>query len=219
MKLSELNFDELSNDQLFGLVIKNVYYGTIDLKKEKDLKTAIVVLGATTDSIKERMLTAIELYKKGYGDYIVVTDEFEPKIKELEKPVKKVNEHKSHEAQTKMMHDIAEIFFIREEKMIYYSDDLEKKADERLATFDRFILITIIHNVKRAVQRCKKCHPNKKFEGCATMRDFSEWNIDMDEAKYKYSDQIKKEARNLIEYAKKGYIEDMDVDYLFEGGK
>ena len=123
MKLSELSFEKLSEKQLYDLVIKNVYYGPIELKKDRKLKTAIVVLGATTESIKERMLTAIELYKKGYGSHIIVTDEFEPSIKES-KTAKKKNENKSHEAQTKMMHEIAEIFYISDTKMIYYSNDL-----------------------------------------------------------------------------------------------
>ena len=81
MRMSELDYDKLTEKQQYELVTKNIFYGSFELKKAKFLKTAIVVLGANTDSIKERMLTAIELLKKGYGSHIIVTDNFEPKIK------------------------------------------------------------------------------------------------------------------------------------------
>ena len=218
MKLSELSVEKLSEKELHDLVIKNVYYGTLELEKERNMKTAIVVLGANSVSIKERMLSAIELLKKGYGSHIIVTDNFEPKIEDIDDgnfDISNVPEDKVHDVQTKMMYEIAEIFQISDKRMIYFSDDL-KNVDKRVAEFDRYILVTLIQNVRRSVLRCMKCFPNKKFEGRATMRDFSEWNLDMEEAKYKYSKQIRNEAENLINYAKKGYIEDIDVDFIFE---
>lgn len=221
MRMSELDYDKLTEKQQYDLVTKNIFYGSFELKKLKLLKTAIVVLGANTDSIKERMLTAIELLKKGYGSHIIVTDNFEPKIKDIEDgnfDIENVPEEEVHEAQTQMIEEIAEIFGIREEKMIYYSDDLEKE-DKRVENFDRYILVTLYQNVRRAVQRCAKCYPNKRFTGCATIRDFAEWNLDNKEAKHKYSAQIKSEAKNLIEYTKKGYLADMNVDYVFEEEK
>lgn len=221
MRLSELDYNKLTEKQQIDLVIKNIFYGALDLKKEKKLKTAIVVLGANTDSIKERMLTAIELLKKGYGSHIIVTDNFEPKIEKVDDgnfDIEKVPEDAVHEEQTKMMYEVAEIFQIREEKMLYFSDDL-KEIDSKVASFDRYILVTLMHNVRRAVQRCIKCYPNKKFTGRATMREFAEWNFDMDEMKEKYSSQIKNEAKNLIEFTKKGYLADMNVDYIFEEEK
>ena len=221
MRLSELDYDKLTEKQQYDLVTKNIFYGSFELKKAKLLKTAIVVLGANTDSIKERMLTAIELLKKGYGSHIIVTDNFEPKIKDVEDgnfDIENVPEEEVHKAQTQMIAEIAEIFGIYEDKMIYFSDDMEKQ-DKRVENFDRYILITLYQNVRRATQRCIKCYPNKKFVGRATIRDFAEWNLDTRDAKYKYSTQIKTEAKNLIEYTKKGYLADMNVDYIFEGEK
>lgn len=218
MRLSELDYEKLTEKQQHDLVIKDVYYGALDLKREKELKTAIVVLGANTDSIKERMLTAIELLKKGYGSHIIVTDNFEPKIHSIDDgnfDIDEVPEDKVHEFQAKMMYEIAEIFGIREEKMLYFSDDLVD-VNKKIETFDRYILITIMQNVRRAVLRCKKCYPNKKFKGCATIREFAEWNLEMQEAKEKYSMQIKNEAKNLINFVKQGYIADMNVDFIFE---
>ncbi len=221
MRLSELDYDKLNEKQQYDLVLKNIFYGGIDLKKEKKLKTAIVVLGANTDSIRERMLTAIELLKKGYGSHIIVTDNFEPKIENVNDgnfDIEKVPEDAVHKEQAKMMYEVAEIFQIREEKMLYFSDDLND-FDERIASFDRYIIVTLMHNVRRAVQRCIKRYPNKKFVGRATMREFAEWNFDVDEMKEKYSAQIKNEAKNLIEFTKKGYLADMNVDYIFEEEK
>ena len=218
MRLSQLNYDELSEKQQNDLVIKNVYYGALDLKREKDLKTAIVVLGANTDSIKERMLTAIELLKKGYGSHIIVTDNFEPKIDCVDDgnfDIDEVPEDKIHEFQKDMMYEIAEIFSIREERMLYFSDDL-LNVNKEIETFDRYILVTLMQNVRRAIQRCKKCYPNKKFTGCATIRDFAEWNLERKDAEEKYSKQIKNEAKNLIDFVKQGYIADMNVDFIFE---
>lgn len=218
MRLSGLDYEKLTDKQQYDLVCKNIYYGALGLKKNKLLKTAIVVLGANTYSIKERMLTAIELLKKGYGSHIIVTDNFEPKIEDVEDgnfDIDNVPEDKVHEEQMKMIKEIAEIFQIRDEKMLYYSDDL-KVENKNVASFDRYILITLYQNVRRAVQRCTKCYPNKKFVGSATMRDFAEWNLDINEAKLKYSTQIKNEAKNLIEYTKKGYLADMNVDFIFE---
>ena len=50
------------------------------------------------------------------------------------------------------------------------------------------------------------------------MRDFAEWNLDLQETKEKHFEQIKTEAKYLVEFAKKGYIADMNVDYVFEEG-
>lgn len=221
MRMSELDYDKLTEKQQYELVTKNIFYGSFELKKAKFLKTAIVVLGANTDSIKERMLTAIELLKKGYGSHIIVTDNFEPKIKDVEDgnfDIENVPEEEVHKAQTQMIEEIAEIFGIHDDRMLYYSDDMAKQ-DKRVENFDRYILVTLYQNVRRAIQRCAKCYPNKRFVGCATIRDFAEWNLDNKEAKHKYSAQIKDEAKNLIEYTKKGYLADMNVDYIFEGEK
>ena len=167
------------------------------------------------------MLTSIELLKKGYGSHIIVTDNFEPKIKDVKDgnfDIENVPEEEVHKAQTQMIEEIAEIFGIHDDRMLYYSDDMAKQ-DKRVENFDRYILVTLYQNVRRAIQRCAKCYPNKRFVGCATIRDFAEWNLDNKEAKHKYSAQIKDEAKNLIEYTKKGYLADMNVDYIFEGEK
>ena len=127
MRLSELEFEKLTKNNQLDLVVKGVFYGTLDLKRERNLKTAIVVLGANTDSIKERMLTAIELLKKGYGSHIIVTDNFEPKINDVDDgnfDIDKIEEEQVHEEQTKMMYEIAEIFHISDKKMIYFSSFL-----------------------------------------------------------------------------------------------
>ena len=221
MRLSELEYENLTDKQLYDLVGKNIFYGTLGLKKNKTLRTAIVVLGANTDSIKERMLTAIELFKKGYGSHIIVTDNFEPKILDVDDgnfDIDEVPENEVHEEQIKMIKEIAEIFQIHDENMLYFSDDLEN-VDKKVMEFDKYILVTLYQNVRRAVQRCIKCYPDKKIVGCATMREFAEWNLDIKETKMKYSSQIKNEAKNLIDYTKKGYLADMNVDFIFEEEK
>ena len=104
MRLSELDYEKLTDKQRMDLVVKGIYYGSIGLKKERN--TAIMVLGANSNSIKERMLTAIELLKKGYGTHIIVSDDFEPKIKDIEDgnfDIPDVSENRVHEEQMKMM--------------------------------------------------------------------------------------------------------------------
>ena len=219
MRLSELDYEKLTDKQRMDLVVKGIYYGSIGLKKERN--TAIMVLGANSNSIKERMLTAIELFKKGYGTHIIVSDDFEPKIKDIEDgnfDIPDVSENRVHEEQMKMMYEIAEIFQIREDQMLYFSDDLGY-FDHKIKLFDNYILVTLLPNVRRALQRFKKVYPHKKFSGCATMRDFAEWNMKMDDTKSKYSKQILREAKNLIDFTKKGYLADMNVDFIFEEEK
>lgn len=165
MRLSELNYDELTDKQRIDLVTKDVYYGSIGMKKDSRFSTAIMVLGANASSIKERMLTAIELLKKGYGTHIIVSDDFEPKIKGVEDgnfDIPNVSEQRIHEEQMKMMYEIAEIFQIREDQMLYFSDDLGY-IDNKIKLFDRYILVTLLPNVRRAVQRFRKVYPHKKF--------------------------------------------------------
>ena len=87
--------------------------------------------------------------------------------------------------------------------------------DTRIKLFDRYILVTLLQNVRRAVQRFSKVYPKKKFVGCATIRDFAEWNIKLDDAKSKYANRINQEAKTLIEFAKNGYIADMNVDFIY----
>ena len=221
MRLSELDYEKLTDKQRMDLVVKNVNYGSIGLKKDRKQNTAIMVLGANSSSIKERMLTAIELLKKGYGTHLIVSDDFEPKIKNVEDgnfDIPDVSEDRVHEEQMKMMYEIAEIFQIREEQMLYFSDDLGY-FDNKIKLFDRYILVTLLPNVRRALQRFKKVYPHKKFEGCATIRDFAEWDLKIEDTKSKYSRQILKEAQNLIEFTKKGYLADMNVDFIFEEEK
>lgn len=216
MRLSELDYEKLTDKQRMDLVVKGIYYGSIGLKKERN--SAIMVLGANSNSIKERMLTAIELLKKGYGTHIIVSDDFEPKIKDTDDgnfDIPDVSENRVHEEQMKMMYEIAEIFQIREDQMLYFSDDLGY-FDHKIKLFDNYILVTLLPNVRRALQRFKKVYPHKKFSGCATMRDFAEWDLKMDDTKSKYAKQILREAKNLIDFTKKGYLADMNVDFIFE---
>ena len=127
MRLSELDYDKLTDKQRMDLVVKGIYYGSIGLKKDSRQSTAIMVLGANSNSIKERMLTAIELLKKGYGTHIIVSDDFEPKIKDTEDgnfDIPGVSESRVHEEQMKMMYEIAEIFQIREDQMLYFSEKI-----------------------------------------------------------------------------------------------
>ena len=102
--------------------------------------------------------------------------------------------------------------------MLYFSDDLGY-FDHKIKLFDNYILVTLLPNVRRAIQRFKKVYTHKKFSGCATMRDFAEWDLKIEDTKNKYSKQILKEAKNLIDFTKKGYLADMNVDFIFEEEK
>ena len=219
MRLSELDYDKLTENQKIDLVVKNISYSYTGLIKDKKYSTAILVLGARADSVKERILTAIELLKRGYGSHIIVSDDFEPSIDDTAKTKKDlVKESKIHEEQKKMIYEIADIYQIAEKKMLYFSDDLDV-IDEKIKQFDKYIVITLLPNVRRAVQRFTKVYPNKKFVGCATKKDLSEWDMKIEDTKDRYIEQIIDEAKYLIDYTKKGFLADMNVDFIFEEEK
>ena len=73
MKYSELDINKLNDNQIYDLVMSGVKdYAKIPVDEESrpDL---LIVLGATPIPMKARIIKAMQLYKNGYGKYIVLS--------------------------------------------------------------------------------------------------------------------------------------------------
>lgn len=72
IKLSMLDINLLSEEQKEELILNGFSTKISDTPKDNK-KTAIVILGATALPLAKRTARAIELYKKGYADYIILS--------------------------------------------------------------------------------------------------------------------------------------------------
>ena len=73
MKYSELDISKLNDNQIYGLVMSGVRdYAKIPVDEESrpDL---LIVLGATPIPMRARIAKALQLYKNGYGKYIILS--------------------------------------------------------------------------------------------------------------------------------------------------
>lgn len=73
MKYSELDIEKLNDDQIYSLVMSDVRdYAETPVEKESS-PDVLIVLGATPSPMKPRIIKAMQLYKAGYGKYIVLS--------------------------------------------------------------------------------------------------------------------------------------------------
>ena len=73
MKYSELDVDKLNDNQIYDLVMSGVKdYATIPVYK-KDSPDLLIVLGASPIPMKARIIKTMQLYKNGYGKYVILS--------------------------------------------------------------------------------------------------------------------------------------------------
>jgi uncharacterized SAM-binding protein YcdF (DUF218 family) len=237
MNLSEINVKEMTEDQKYDLVIKGISCRAADIQKSTK-KTAIVILGAAPEPIRRRMIKAAELYKKGYGQYLIFSggsgwqrtllaeSTRKGKIDKARVNIPDMDEYTDEDiirmTEAEFMDKVAIFFDIPEEAIIYeyYSETTPQNAKytkfiSKQDEFERYIVVTDFPFVRRAVQTFKKVFPeNVEIIGCATSIDLD--RIDKENIFKKYRLFIEGEAEKLVKYCRSGDLKDMRVDVLLE---
>ena len=73
MNYSELDITKLTDEDKYNLVMNGVIdYGSIKSTKDNN-PDFLVVLGCSPKVLKARILKMMELYKKGYGKYVLIS--------------------------------------------------------------------------------------------------------------------------------------------------
>jgi uncharacterized SAM-binding protein YcdF (DUF218 family) len=240
MNLSEINVKEMTEDQKFNLVIKGISCSVADIQKSTK-KTAIVILGAAPEPIRRRMIKAAELYKKGYGQYLIFSggsgwqrtllaeSTRKGKIDKARVNIPDMDEYTDEDiirmTEAEFMDKVAIFFDIPDENIIYeyYSETTPQNAEytkfiSKQDEFERYIVVTDYPFVRRAVQTFKKVFPeNVEIVGCATSIDLD--RVDKENILKNYGMYIEGEADKLVRYCRKGDLKDMLVDDLIENVK